>query len=165
MGVPPTGHTRPPAWRAPMDAVISFKPIAGVMRHVLHRLDVPLMRLTKGRFNLTMGLPSILLTTTGAKSGLPRSSPLLYVRHGDDIAIIGTRFGGNRHPAWYYNLKANPNATVMLDGEQYAVEARTADEDERDAVWEAADRIYSGFAKYRERITDREVPMFVLRRI
>ncbi len=154
-----------PAWRVPIDSIIGLRPVAAFLRHVMHRFDAPLMRLTGARFNLTMGLPSILLTTTGAKSGQARSSPLLYVHYGDDIAIIGTRFGSNRHPGWVYNLRANPRATVLRDGEQYSVTARAANEDERENIWREGDKIYMGYAKYRERISAREIPIFVLTRV
>lgn len=59
-----------PGWRLPVDSIVGLKPVAGVLRHVMHRFDIPLMQLTKGRFNLTMGLPSILSTTTGRKAPL-----------------------------------------------------------------------------------------------
>ena len=154
-----------PRWRVPVDSVIGLKPIAGVLRHVMHRFDIPLMRLTKGRFNLTMGLPSILLTTTGRKSGLERYSPLLYVNFEEHIVIIGTRFGGNTHPAWYYNLKAEPRATVTKEGEVYEVKARLATDEQRPLIWAEADRIYIGYPKYRERVTDRKIPMFILERL
>ena len=123
------------------------------------------MRLTKGRFNLTLGLPSILLTTTGRKSGAKRHSPLLYINFGADIVVIGTRFGGNTHPAWYYNLKAEPHATVTKEGDVYDVEARPATDEERSLIWQEADHVYIGFPKYRERVTDREIPMFILKRL
>ena len=151
-----------PGWRTPVDHIISLQPVSAFLRYTMHLLDVPLMRLTGARFNLTMGLPSILLTTTGAKSGKARTSPLLYVHLGNEIAIIGTRFGGNRHAGWVYNLRANPEATVVRDGEQYNVRAREATEEEREAIWREADKIYLGFSKYRDRITDREIPIFVL---
>jgi deazaflavin-dependent oxidoreductase (nitroreductase family) len=153
-----------PTWRLPVDSIISLKPVSAFLRYAMHILDVPLMRLTGARFNLTMGLPSILLTTTGAKSGKLRTSPLLYVHLGNDIAIIGTRFGGNRHAGWVYNLRANPDATIVCNGEQYTVNAREATEDERETIWREADKIYMGFAKYRDRITAREIPIFVLTR-
>ena len=158
-------NKRYPTWRVPLDTLLSLKPVSAFLRHVMHRFDTPLMRATGGRFNLTMGLPSILMTTTGRKTGARRSSPLLYVNIGEDIAIIGTRFGANTHPGWYYNLGANSRATVTKDGEVYEVEARPATEVERETIWAEADRIYIGFAKYRERITEREVPMFVLKRV
>jgi deazaflavin-dependent oxidoreductase (nitroreductase family) len=154
-----------PRWRLPVDTVVGLQPIAAVLRHVMHRFDIPLMRLTKGRFNLTMGLPAILLTTTGRKSGAKRNSPLLYVNIDEDIAIIGTRFGGNTNPAWYYNLMAEPRATVTRGGEIYEVQARPATAEERKRIWEEADRVYIGFPTYRERVTDREIPIFILKRL
>lgn len=154
-----------PIWRVPIDSIISLRPVAALLRHVMHRLDTPLMRLTGARFDFTMGLPTILLSTTGAKSGQTRQSPLLYVHLDDDIAIIGTRFGGSRHPGWVFNLRAKPRATVVRGGERYDVDAREASADERTIIWREADKIYLGFAKYRERVTARDIPMFVLTRV
>jgi deazaflavin-dependent oxidoreductase (nitroreductase family) len=161
-----TGTNKPfPKWRIPVDVLVSLKPVAAFLRHVMYRLDAPLMRLSKGRVNLTMGLPSILLTTTGRKSGERRRSPLLYIKLGEDIAIVGTRFGSNEQPGWYYNLTAEPRATVVKDGETFEVEARPATAEERRTIWQEADKVYMGFPKYRERVTAREIPMFVLRRL
>ena len=154
-----------PAWRVSIDSIISLRPVSAFLRYVMHYIDTPLMRLTGARFNLTVGLPSILLTTTGAKSGQARTSPLLFVHLGNDIAIIGTRFGGNRHPGWVYNLRANASASVVREGENYTVNAREATEGERDTIWCEADKIYMGFAKYRGRITARKIPIFVLARV
>jgi len=111
---------------------------------------------------MTFGLPTLLLTTTGRKSGQPRSTPLLYLRHGDDLTIIGTRFGSPHHPAWYLNLKSNPAAHVTLHGEEFAVSVREADGEEYDGLWEHARSIYGGFDKYKGRVQGRQIPILVL---
>ena len=87
------------------------------------------------------------------------------MRLSNNIAIIGTRFGSNHHPGWVYNLRANASATVVREGETYTVNARAATTDERKTIWSEADKIYLGFAKYKDRITAREIPIFVLTRV
>ena len=155
-----------PSWRRPIDAVLSSRPVSAVLRHVMPVLDKPLMRLSGGRFSSTrsMGLPTLLLTTTGRKTGEPRAAPLLYLRHGDDLALIGTSFGNTSHPAWYLNLMANPRATVLLDDESFEVTAREADPEERPVLWQQATQVYGGFEKYLKRVGDRQVPILVLSR-
>ncbi len=84
----------------------------------LHHFDRIFLKMTKGRTTLTSiltGLPVVVLTTTGAKSGLPRTTPVFYIRDSNDptlLAVIASNWGQDHHPAWYYNLKAEPRATV-----------------------------------------------------
>ena len=159
-----TKSAETPAWRKPLDAFASLKPVSAVLKYCMPVLDRPLMRLSRGRFSLTYGLPTLLLTTTGRKSGEPRSAPLLYIRHGDDMALIGTSFGRTTHPAWYLNLLANPQASVLLGGETFAVTARKATPQERQELWLKATLLYGGFEKYETRVGDREIPILVLSR-
>ena len=153
-----------PAWRKPLDAIASFKPVSAVLKYCMPVLDRPLMRLSRGRFALTYGLPTLLLTTTGRKSGEARSAPLLYIQHGDDMALIGTSFGSKKHPAWYLNLMAEPRASVLIDRETLAVTARKATPQERQELWLRATQLYAGYEKYKDRVGDREIPILVLTR-
>ena len=127
-------------------------------------LDRWLMRLTGGRIasTLGMGMPTLLLTTTGRKTGEPRSAPLLYMRHGADLVLIGTSFGSKSHPAWYLNLMANPRASVLMDKQSFDVIAREASPEERPVLWKKATQTYGGYEKYLERVGGREVPIIVL---
>jgi deazaflavin-dependent oxidoreductase (nitroreductase family) len=125
-------------------------------------LDRRLMGLTGGRVALTMGLPTLLLTTTGRKTGEPRSAPLLYMRHGEDLVLIGTSFGSRSHPAWYLNLMAKPQASVLMDRQSFDVIAREASPEERPELWQKATQTYGGYEKYLERVGGREVPIIVL---
>ena len=113
---------------------------------------------------MTAGLPTLLLTTMGRKSGQPRSAPLLYLRYGDDWAVVGTNFGGTSHPAWYFNLKANPQAELLVEGEQVTVSARDALQDERADLWSRAVQLYPGYETYKSRVGDRQVPIVVFSR-
>ncbi len=153
-----------PLWRKPIDMITMSRFGAALFRPTAHLLDRPLMRLTRGRLRLTIGMPTLLLTTTGAKSGRQRTVPLLYVRHGDDIAIIGTRFGSTKHPGWHHNLKAKAEATVAIKGDRYEAWARPATPEEREQIWPQAVRIYPGYDKYLPRVGGREVPIYILAR-
>jgi len=152
---------RRPPWHWLIAPIASWPPVAALFRRTLHLLDKPLMRLTGGRVSSVSGYPSLLLTTTGAKSGLPRTVPLLYVEIGEGIAIIGSRFGSTRHPGWYHNLRADPRAVVEIRGERHRYAAREATEDERADVWPRAVEMYPGYEKYKSR-AGRTIPVIVL---
>ncbi len=108
------------------------------------------------------GGPSMLLLEhKGAKSGQVRTSPLLYVEDGDDVVIVASKGGNPRNPAWFYNLKANPDTTVRIGREQRDVHARVATKAERPRLWRKAVKAYSGYRGYQQR-TDREIPLVVL---
>ena len=105
--------------------------------------------------------PMLLLEHTGAKSGVTRTTPLVYVADGDDIVIVASKGGHPKHPAWYHNLRANPETAIQVGAQRRAVRARVAGPDERDRLWEMAVRTYKGYEGYRER-TEREIPLVVL---
>ena len=102
----------------------------------------------------------ILLTTTGARSGEPRTTVLAFGRHGDHIVAIASNNGAVTHPAWYRNLLAHPIATVELGPEKFGVRARTADPEERGALAKAVPYLES-----QQRLTEREIPIVVLERV
>jgi deazaflavin-dependent oxidoreductase (nitroreductase family) len=107
--------------------------------------------------------PMLLLDHTGARSGIRRTSPLVYVRDGDDVVIVASKGGYPKHPAWYHNLKANPDTTVQIGSERRPVRARVAGASERGRLWDKAVQTYGGYSGYQER-TDREIPLVVLKR-
>ncbi len=150
-----------PLWQRLIVAVVSSKLGAAISRKVMHRLDRPMLRLTRGRFSFVSAYPTLLLTTKGARSGRPRTVPLLYVRTAWGIAVIGTRFGSTRHPGWYHNLRAHPEATVEITGKREAYIARAADDAERREIWKRAVRMYSGYERYAARAR-RVIPVIIL---
>jgi deazaflavin-dependent oxidoreductase (nitroreductase family) len=107
--------------------------------------------------------PHLLLDHVGAKSGKRRTSPLLYIQDGDDLVIIASKGGNPRHPAWYHNLRANPETEVQVGSERRRVRARVADPEERDRLWPKAVATYGGYAGYQKR-TNREIPVVILER-
>ena len=110
------------------------------------------------------GSPLMILTTTGAKSGQPRPIPLVYTKDGDRIVIIASKGGAPTNPDWYYNLVADPNATVELPGETFQVKAVITQGAERDRLFNHQAELMPGFADY-QRNTTRLIPVVVLERI
>ena len=110
------------------------------------------------------GRPLLLLTTSGAKSGEPRTQPLVYTTDGDRIVIIASKGGAPTNPAWYHNLVANPEATVELGAETFQVRATKVEGAERRRLYDAQAALMPTFADY-EMKTTREIPVFVLERI
>lgn len=123
------------------------------------------MKRTNGRFSLSkaaLGLPSLLLTTTGARSGQRRTMPLLYFEDGESVVLIASNYGKPRHPAWYHNLRANPEATLFLRGREAAYIAREAVGEERERLWRKASALYPGYDAYQHRAGGRQIPVMVL---
>ena len=133
----------------------------GVLR-TLGKLNVPVYRLTRGRLMGKVGrAPVALVTTTGRKSGQPRTAPVLYMRDGERLVVIGSNAGNVRAPAWALNLAANPEADVQVRGDRWAVRARIAEGPEREELWRRMNEQYTGFDAYAER-TSRDIKVFVL---
>ena len=132
---------------------------------VAHHIDPFLLRVSRGRISVAVGQPILLLTVKGAKSGKPRETPLVFATDGDDIVLVASRGGAPRHPAWYHNLKANPEVDVIAPGGRSgAYVAREAEDEERERLWEVATRVYSGYDTYQRRTGGRRIPVMVLSR-
>jgi deazaflavin-dependent oxidoreductase (nitroreductase family) len=101
------------------------------------------------------------LTTVGRRSGKPRTTPLLYVQDGVDLAIVASYGGADVNPAWYLNLEANPSVEVQIRGTREQRRARTAGPDERERLWRKLADVYPSYDDYQRR-TDREIPIVVL---
>jgi deazaflavin-dependent oxidoreductase (nitroreductase family) len=130
-----------------------------------HRADRIVLRLSGGRttlVGLTAGLPVITLTTIGAKSGQLRSVPLVGIPDGDRWVVIASNFGQAHHPAWYYNLKKHPQATVSLHSHTGDYTATEAGGEEYDRLWQKAVSFYAGYAAYKTRTGGRAIPIVVL---
>lgn len=131
---------------------------------VLTRLDRLVHRLSGGRVRAAdLLFDSLLLTTTGRRSGEPRHSPLACFDLDGTPVVIASNFGRAQHPAWSHNLLADPRAVLERGGDRVAVRARLLDDAERDRVWPQALRVWPGYATYRE-TTDgiRDIRMFAL---
>ena len=108
--------------------------------------------------------PLLLLTTTGAKSGQPRTNPVAYTTDGDHLVIIASKGGAPTHPDWYHNIKANPTVTVERGREQFQARAVVAEGAERDRLFNQMAEVMPGFADY-QRNTARQIPVIVLERM
>ena len=109
------------------------------------------------------GAPLLLLHTTGAKSGLERVSPMMYMQVGDSWAVFASKAGADTNPDWYHNLLANPGARIEVGTETFDVIGRDLGDDEREPIWTAQKAAYPGFADY-ERKTTRQIPVVLLSR-
>jgi deazaflavin-dependent oxidoreductase (nitroreductase family) len=109
------------------------------------------------------GTSTLLLTTTGRRSGEPRTTPLIYGRKGDDYLIVASKGGASEPPGWYTNLEAQPDAEIQVLDERIPVRARTATEAEKPDLWERMVAEWPHYDSYQER-TDRPIPVVVLER-
>ena len=136
-----------------------------LLSRALFPLDKASFRLSRGRHtaaSLLAGLPVILLTTVGAKTGKARTKPLLGIPIDDNLAVIGSNFGTAATPGWVYNLEAGPSATVEYRDRAVGVTARRATAAETNRAFDLAAAVYGAFPAYRERAAHRDVRVFVL---
>ncbi|HEX4976579.1 MAG TPA: nitroreductase family deazaflavin-dependent oxidoreductase [Nocardioides sp.] len=150
-----------------LQALAATRGGAWVFARILPPLDTWVERLTHGRHTvpgLLVGLPVVDLTTTGRRSGLPRTTHLIAVPYEDTLALLGTNFGQPSTPAWALNLEADPRATLSYRGTTVDVVARPADAAEQAAVLARSEEIYLGYRRYQSRITGRRLRVFVLER-
>ena len=133
---------------------LPFRLLGGLHRNVY--------RLSGGKIGARIvNLPVLLLTTTGRKSGRPRTQPLAYTRTSDGYAVIASKGGAARHPLWYLNLRAYPLAEVTVGRETHKVRAREAEGEERERLWRQMADVYPGYDRY-ARKTSRRIPVIVL---
>lgn len=144
--------------------VSSTRAFAKVAPHIVPVLDRAAHRLTRGRVMLSARmLPSMILTATGARSGLPRRTPLACMPEpgGGSWVVVGSNFGRTGHPAWTANLLAHPDAEISWKGKDIPVTASLLEGEERDAAWKTALAFWPPYAAYQARV-DREIRLFRL---
>jgi deazaflavin-dependent oxidoreductase (nitroreductase family) len=125
-------------------------------------IDRRLMPLTRGKLSTGLGQPVVLLHARGAKTGAERTTPLLATKTGEKIVLIASKAGASRHPAWYHNVRANPEVELTVDGQRQPMRASIAEGQERERLWNIACDHYSGYATYQRRAGPREIPVVVL---
>ena len=156
---------RPNALQRGLHPVLRTKLSGWFLAHTLHHFDGPVLRLSRGRYSLTSllaGLPVVTLTTIGAKSGQPRSMPLVAMPSDEQVILIASNFGQKHHPGWYYNIRANPEVQLAYAGRTIAYVARETAGAEREAYWQKAAQLYSGYALYQQRAQPRQIPVLLL---
>jgi deazaflavin-dependent oxidoreductase (nitroreductase family) len=129
------------------------------------KLHTAAYRATGGRIGYRLpGLTQMLLLDhVGAKSGTKRTIPLLYMRDADDFVIVASKGGYPKHPAWYHNLRANPDTAIQVRSDRLLVHARVAGPEERARLWPRLVDLYGGYADYQRR-AEREIPIVILER-
>ena len=160
----PTARERGvPFWYPPVEKLVASKAGGWFFEHVATPVDRVLIPATRGRLRMSLTMPSGVLIVRGARSGTERSLPLLYIPlDGGRIALVASNFGKPRNPAWFHNLRANPDCRFSAKGGERAYRARLIEGAERDELWKRAIRQYAGWITYQERASDREIPVFVL---
>jgi deazaflavin-dependent oxidoreductase (nitroreductase family) len=128
------------------------------------RIDPWLLRATRGRADHTLGqIPVVLVTVRGARTGKERTVPLLYFSDGEDVILIASSYGRPKFPAWYYNLKANPDVTLEARGRTARYVAHEAEGEDRDRLFELAKLVYRGYNQYEQRTAGiRRIPVMRL---
>jgi deazaflavin-dependent oxidoreductase (nitroreductase family) len=109
------------------------------------------------------GVTVLILTTRGRRSGEPRSTPLIYQRHGDDYVVVASKGGAEENPDWYLNLRARPEATVQVRADRFEAHARTATSEEKPQLWTLMAKAWPAYDEY-QRKTSRDIPVVVLER-
>lgn len=128
----------------------------------LSKLHLALHRLSRGRLlGRLAGMPVLLLTTTGRRSGKARTTPLTFFRDGRDLVVIASNGGADRPPDWSLNLQQNPRAVVQIGTDQLTVEASTASPEERERLWPGITSTYPGYGAYQQK-TSRRIPVLIL---
>jgi F420H(2)-dependent quinone reductase len=127
------------------------------------RLQISIFRSSNGKRMASMGgLPVLLLTTVGRKTGQARTTPLGYFRDGEYYVIIASNNGRDSHPAWFYNLKAAPRVTIEVPGSRLQVVATTAEPAERERLWAQLIALAPNYDAYRKKTT-RQIPIVLLK--
>jgi deazaflavin-dependent oxidoreductase (nitroreductase family) len=156
------------AFHRAMRSFIATKVGVALFRPTAHHADRLASKLTGGRRSAAWfltGVPAVMPPTIGAKSREPRTVAVYGIPHPEGLAVIASNFGGTKHPAWYHNLKANPQATVSVEGDTWDAVTRIAEPRERDEIYAKGIEIYPGWRKYEKTAGDRHIEAFVLSRV
>ena len=140
-------------------------PMSWIRPRALLRIDRTVFRLSRGRTTLSAwisGLPIIMLTTTGARTGQPRTVPVLALPEGDHLVLIASNFGRSSNPGWYFNLRAHPFVLISWKGSEIQMRARELIGDERQRYVERGLEAYPWWAPYHDRAAPRQIPVIML---
>ncbi|MCT7658427.1 nitroreductase family deazaflavin-dependent oxidoreductase [Mycobacterium deserti] len=118
-----------------------------------------MIKLTNGHVSMSMVIPEVLLTHTGAKTGKQRSTPLTYFTDGGRVIVIASNYGGDKHPAWYHNVKANPRVTLASRGYRGTFVGEEMTGAERDRLFELAKQFMPNYASYEQMAGNRRIPV------
>ena len=152
-----------------LQLVLAFGPLRALVSYVAqHHADAFLHWLARSRVGAHLPLPFASMTTIGARSGQPRTTAVLYFNDGDDLILVASNFGGDRHPSWYYNLRANPSVSLVRANHAGTYTAtEVTDAAERERLLARSVRVHRGYADYMRRTAriGRRIPIIRLRPI
>lgn len=140
-----TGEYEPSTWGWVADQVAAYEASGGAEANTL----------------MDTGIPIIVFTTVGRKSGKLRKVPLMRVEHGGEYALVASKGGAPNHPAWFYNLEANPTIMMQDGPEPYETTVRQLEGDEYDLWWDRAVEVYAPYAEYKVKASHRKIPLFL----
>ena len=158
-------HYQPRGWQRLVQRIAAIRPVTKFFSLHLAWIDRQIIKWSKGKSSLTSvltGFPIVTLRTIGAKSGQDRYSPLVGIPLDGKYILIASNWGQLHHPSWYYNLRAHPEAQLLIGGETHEYVAHEATGEEREAYWQRALEIYAGYDAYKQRAGDRLIPVMVL---
>lgn len=161
MQVPAIDPTRPRRSRALVEPLARSGAGRWWLIHVSPRLDRAIFRLSGGRFT-SIPMPILTLAHRGARSGERRETLLAYFTDGDDLIVMASNYGRGRHPAWFYNLKANPKVEVTAAGQRFECVAAVATGYDRERLWDLAKQLTKGYADYEQSSEGRRIEVFRL---
>jgi F420H(2)-dependent quinone reductase len=156
---------RPSWWMRPLLSLAATRFGGWFLVRIAPTIDRFLLRVSDGRVGITTIMPTLILTTLGAKSGLPRTTPLIYLPDGNRIVLIASNGGHPTNPAWYYNMRKHPRVMVFVNGQKSAYLSNEANGPEREQLWARAVQMYPGYAVYQRRSSQRTIPVMVLSRL
>lgn len=130
-----------------------------LVRHIVPRIDPPLLRLTRGRVSSAMATPELLLTSVGAKTGEQRVTPLTYFTDSGRVIVVASNYGGRRHSAWYHNVRKQPRVTLAAGGYDGTFVGEEVTGAERDRLWELAKNWIPSYADYEKLTQGRTIPI------
>jgi deazaflavin-dependent oxidoreductase (nitroreductase family) len=158
-------HRQANPFRRVVRVTAAWKPLSLFYARTLHHIDRGVYKLTRGRATFASwvaGLPIVMLTTTGRKTGRRCTLPLVALPDGDRLVVIASNYGQRHNPAWYHNLRANPRATVCFEGVTREVVARELYGDERERLYARGIEVYPGWTQYEKRAAHRRIPVLEL---
>lgn len=168
-GIPRLGLDTRPVWKRKLawwtgGQLFSTKAGGAVWRKIAVPNEAPIMKATGGRVRLSVGIPVVVLTSIGARSGKRRETPLAYFTDGDDVILIASNYGRERHPSWYHNLLAHPECELHIGPRGGPFVAREVEGADRDRLYAlAADRLNKGWDLYKQRVNGiRTIPIMRL---
>lgn len=168
-GIPRVDLEHRPRWKRTLAWWFGGKALAAergsaIWQKLAAPYEASIMKATGGRVRLSATIPVVVLASTGARSGRTLQSPLAYFTDGDDVVVIASNWGRDRHPGWYHNLRAHPECELHIGSRGGRFVAREVQGPDRDRLYAlATDRLYPGWAAYEKRAAGvRDIPVLRL---